>query len=70
MAAIEKVIDRLTKRKIQEAVDGVTRPLSKDAFELGRLSGIQHGLGIAQQIIQEALNEDESQSTTTASRKR
>jgi hypothetical protein len=70
MAAVEKIIGALEARKIKEAVDGLSRPLSKDAYELGRLSGIQQGLAIATQIINEAIGEDEqSQSTASRSRK-
>lgn len=69
MAAFEKFIDRLQKRKVQEAVEGLTRPQSKDSFELGRLSGIQQGLAIAETLIEEVLNEDE-QPQPTSVRKR
>lgn len=59
MAEFSKVIQRLRDRKIKEAVEGLRIPNSRDAFELGRLSGIQHGLLIAEQLVEEALNEDD-----------
>jgi len=69
MAAVEKIIGAIEARKIKEAVDGISRPLTKDSYGLGRLSGIQEGLAIATQIINEVIGADE-QSQPTASRSR
>jgi hypothetical protein len=70
MAAVERFIDSLKRRKILEAVDGLSRPMTKDAYELGRLSGIQQGLAIAEQLINEAIGEDEQTSKKSAVRVR
>lgn len=59
MAALEKFLDRLKRRKVEEALSGLRTPVSKDAFELGRLCGIQHGLTIAEQLLHEAIKDDE-----------
>lgn len=67
MAAVEKIIASLKRRKVEEAVNGLERPITKDAFELGRLCGIQHGLAIAEQLVNEALSEDEQNKQTRAS---
>lgn len=60
MAAVERIIQSLKSRKVQEAIGGLERPITKDAFELGRLCGIQQGLAIAEGIINEAIGEDEN----------
>lgn len=71
MAAVEKIIGRLSERKVIEAVDGLKVPRNRDAFELGRLVGIQHGLTIAQSIVEEAIGEDENdEERTPAHRKK
>lgn len=62
MAAIEKIIGNIQSRKVKEAVDGLQRPLSKDAYELGRLAGIQQGLAISLEIVNEVIGEDEQKS--------
>ena len=62
MAAVERIIESLKRRKISEAVEGLSRPLTKDTFELGRLCGVQQGLAIAEQIVNEAIGEDEQPS--------
>lgn len=59
MAALERFLDKLTKRTIQEAVEGVRKPRSKDAYELGRLGGVQEGLAIAKTLFEESVKEDE-----------
>ena len=59
MAAVEKIIDSLEKQRIKEAVEGLARPITKDAYELGRLAGIQHGLSIAKNIVNEVIGDDE-----------
>ncbi len=60
MAAIEKVIAGIKGAKIQAAVEGLARPQSRDAFELGRLSGIQQGLALAEKLVEEALKDEQS----------
>lgn len=59
MAAIEKLIERLNVRRIKEATEGLRTPQGRDAYELGRLAGIQQGLTIAKQLIDEVIGEDE-----------
>jgi hypothetical protein len=60
MAAIETILRRLTEAIPNAAVEGLARPQSRDAFELGRLSGIQQGLALAKQIVEEALKDEQS----------
>jgi hypothetical protein len=60
MAAIEKIIAGIKSAKIQAAVEGLARPQSRDAFELGRLSGIQQGLALAENLVEEALKDEQS----------
>lgn len=64
MAVLEQFISRLREEKVKAAVEGLARPQQRDAFELGRLSGIQQGLTLADKILQEVLNEDESAENT------
>lgn len=60
MAAIETILRRLKDATPAAAVEGLARPQSRDAFELGRLCGIQQGLALAQQIVEEALKDEQS----------
>lgn len=60
MAAIETILKRLKDAIPAAAVEGLARPQSRDAFELGRLCGIQQGLALAQQFIEEALKDEQS----------
>lgn len=60
MAAIESILQRLKDATPAAAVEGLARPQSRDAFEFGRLCGIQQGLALAQQIIEEALKDEQS----------
>lgn len=60
MAAIETILRRLTDAIPTAAVEGLARPQSRDAFELGRLCGIQQGLALAKQIVEEALKDEQS----------
>lgn len=65
MAAIEKVLSGIKNAKVQAAVEGLARPQTRDAFELGRLCGIQIGISLAEKLIEEALKEDDQPSTKT-----
>lgn len=58
MAAIEKLIGRLNDRRVKEATEGLRVPQGRDAYELGRLAGIQQGLTIAKQLVDEVIGED------------
>jgi hypothetical protein len=60
MAAIEKIIAGIKGAKINAAVEGLARPQTRDAFELGRLCGIQQGLAIAEGLVEEALKDEQS----------
>jgi len=60
MAAVERIIADLKNAKVQAAVEGLARPQTRDAFELGRLCGIQQGLALAENLIEEALKDDQS----------
>lgn len=60
MAAVELLIGKLAERKIREAVEGLKTPRNRDAYELGRLAGVQQGLAIAQELLDEAIGEDEN----------
>ena len=60
MAEFSRILKRLKERQVREATEGLRTPKSRDSFELGRLSGIQQGLAIAHQLIEEALAEDEN----------
>jgi hypothetical protein len=59
MAAVEKFLGRLKKEKVNQAVEGLRAPRSKDSYELGRLAGIQEGLSLAEQLLSESIKEDE-----------
>lgn len=61
MAAIEKLIGNLDARRIKEATEGLRVPRARDAYELGRLAGVQEGLGIAKQLINEVIGEDKDE---------
>lgn len=69
MAAIETVLRRLINAIPAAAVEGLARPQSRDAFELGRLCGIQQGLALAQQFIEEALKDEQSSEEGSASKR-
>jgi hypothetical protein len=69
MAVIEKILGDIQSRQVKEAVEGLQRPLSKDAYELGRLTGIQQGLAIALGIVNEVIGEDEQKSNKTVPRR-
>lgn len=60
MAAIERIIAGLKGAKITAAVEGLARPQTRDAFELGRLCGIQQGLALAENLVEEALKDEQS----------
>ena len=60
MAAIEKIIAGIKGAKINAAVEGLARPQTRDAFELGRLCGIQQGLALAEGLVEEALKDEQS----------
>jgi hypothetical protein len=60
MAAIEKIIASIKGAKINAAVEGLARPQTRDAFELGRLCGIQQGLALAENLVEEALKDEQS----------
>lgn len=70
MSAVEKAIGLLKTRRVTEAVEGLTRPQGKDSFELGRLSGIQAGLAIALQVLDEVLGEDDKEQTSRPVRRK
>lgn len=61
MASIEKLIGKLDARRITEASEGLRVPRARDAYELGRLSGVQEGLAIAKQLINEVIGEDQNE---------
>lgn len=65
MAAIEKYIGRLDERRIKEASEGLRTPQGRDAYELGRLAGIQQGLAIAKQLFNEVIGEDEHEKSSS-----
>ncbi len=69
MAAVETILNRLKGAIPNAAVEGLARPQSRDAFELGRLCGIQQGLALAQQIIEEALKDEQSSEEGNASKR-
>lgn len=69
MAAIETVLRRLKDAIPAAAVEGLARPQSRDAFEFGRLCGIQQGLALAQQFIEEALKDEQSSEEGIASKR-
>ncbi len=69
MAAVEKIIQRLKDEKVKAAVEGLARPQTRDAFELGRLHGIQTGLALAETIVEEALKDEQSSEEGYASRR-
>lgn len=70
MAAIEKLIEKLNVRRTREAVEGLRTPQGRDAYELGRLAGIQQGLTIAKQLVDEVIGEDkDDKPDKTSSRK-
>lgn len=69
MAAIEKVIAGIKGAKIQAAVEGLARPQTRDAFELGRLCGIQQGLAIAEKLVEEALKDEQSSEEGSAGKR-
>lgn len=60
MAAIERVIAGIKDAKVKAAVEGLARPQTRDAFELGRLCGIQQGLALAENLVEEALKDEQS----------
>jgi hypothetical protein len=60
MAAIERIIAGLEGDKVNAAVEGLARPQTRDAFELGRLCGVQQGLAIAKKLVEEALRDEQS----------
>ncbi len=68
MSDLAKLIGMIQDRMNQEAVQGIRTPREKTAFELGRLNGVQSGLDISLQLINEVLAEDE-QPTKKAGRK-
>jgi hypothetical protein len=70
MAAVERIIESLKRRKVSEAMEGLIHPQTKDAFELGRLCGIQQGLAIAEQLVHEAIGEDEQDEQQPVVRRR
>jgi hypothetical protein len=69
MAAIETILRRLKDATPAAAVEGLARPQSRDAFELGRLCGIQQGLALAQQIVEEALKDEQSSEEGSTSKR-
>lgn len=69
MAAIETILRRLKDAIPAAAVEGLARPQTRDAFELGRLCGIQQGLALAQQVVEEALKDEQSSEEGNASKR-
>lgn len=69
MAATETILRRLKDAIPKAAVEGLARPQTRDAFELGRLHGIQQGLALAQQIVEEALKDEQSSEEGNASKR-
>lgn len=69
MAAVETILRRLKDAIPKAAVEGLARPQTRDAFELGRLHGIQQGLALAQQIVEEALKDEQSSEEGNASKR-
>lgn len=61
--SVEKLIGRIKAELINQAVSGLRTPQSKDAFELGRLCGIQQGIATSLQIVEQEIGEDESNKT-------
>jgi hypothetical protein len=70
MAAVERIIKRVKESKVSAAVEGLARPQTRDAFELGRLCGIQQGLAIAEKIVEEEISQDEQSGTQTGESER
>lgn len=69
MSDLARLIGMIQERMQREASEGVRAPREKSAYELGRLNGVQAGLDISIQLINEVVAEDE-QSQTKAGRKR
>lgn len=59
MSDLAILIGKITERMQLEAISGVQTPREKTAFELGRLNGVQTGLGISIQLINEVLAEND-----------
>lgn len=68
MSDLARLIGLIKERMQQEAFDGVRAPRERTAYELGRLNGVQTGLDISIQLLNEVLAEDE-QPKTKAGRK-
>jgi hypothetical protein len=63
MSDLARLIGLIQERMQLEAVQGIRTPREKTAFELGRLNGVQTGLDISLQLINEVLAEDEHPKT-------
>lgn len=56
---IERVIEALRKQQLERAVEYLTKPDKRDTFEYGERCGMIRGLKLAEQVIEQLLNEED-----------